>query len=561
MRLHLHLLFGLACVWALVACNGNAITVVPPDAGDGGGDDGAGDDAGTCASGVTPGPGLVVTDRGPVQGTMTAGTWAYLGVPYAAPPVGTLRWSATQPHACWSAPLAASAFGAKCLQVDANSSAANPKVVGQEDCLTLNVWAPASATPSSKLPVMLFIHGGGNVQGSSAETDKNGAYIYDGAALAAKENVVVVTFNYRLGALGFLAHPSFGAHAGNYGTLDQIAAAAWVQRSVTAFGGDPAHVGLFGQSAGSVDVCTLVASPLAKGLFSSAILESGGCVGESGAQAQSFAQTWAMKAHCDTASDAAACMRALDGNAVTLVAPDPADVASSHQTSYQPNVDGVVLADVPHAVIASGKHNHVPLVLGSNSDETSLSLAQAYPQGMTDAQYQAAVLAYVGGNQSAASAIIAQYPTSSFASPLEAFVQVSTDAKFVCTTRYDARAAAAGQTDAGVWRYFFVHHLESAGSTVHALGAWHGLELAFIFRDLGASGYMPTSAETSLADAIEGSWTSLAASGDPGAGGAATWPRYDATADTTLQLDDAIQTVTGVRKAQCDFWDQLLMRK
>jgi para-nitrobenzyl esterase len=342
--------------------------------------------------------------------------------------------------------------------------------------------------------------------------------------------------------------------------LDQIAALTWVQRNILAFGGDPTRVALFGQSAGSVDVCTLVASPLAKGLFSSAILESGGCVGESGPQAQSFAQTWAMKAHCDTASDPAACMRALDGNAVTLVAPDPADVASSHQTSYQPNVDGVALGDVPHEVIATGKHNHVPLVFGSNSDETSLSLAQSFPQGMTDAQYQAAVLAFVGGNQSAADAVVGEYPTSSYASPLEAFIQVSTDAKFVCTTRYDARAAAAGQTDAGVWRYFFVHHLESAGATVGALGAWHGLELAFVFRDLGASGYTPTSAETSLADAIEGSWTSLASSGDPGAGGAAAWPHYDATNDTTVQLDDSIQTVNGVRKAQCDFWDHLLMR-
>jgi para-nitrobenzyl esterase len=562
-------LLPVACSWLLLGCGGGgSLTGAPADAGDGGAEQGADADAGNdadadagaCASSVSPMPGLVVTDRGAVQGTQVTGAWAYLGLPYAAPPVSPLRWSAPQAHACWSTTLAASSFGAKCLQIDPQSPANNPAVIGQEDCLTVNVWTPASAMPASKLPVMLFIHGGGNVQGSSSDTDKTGAPIYDGAAFAASASVVVVTFNYRLGALGFLAHPSFGADPGNYGTLDQIFAAAWVQRNVAAFGGDPAHVALFGQSAGSVDVCALVASPLAKGLFAGAVLESGGCVAQTKTAAQTFAQTWAQKAHCDTATDPAACMRALDGNAVTLVSPDPAMVSSSGTTHYQPNADGTVLTDIPHAVIASGMHNHVPLVLGSNSDETALELTQLHPMGMTDAEYQAAVLAYASGNQAAASQIVAQYPSANYASPLEAFIQVTTDAKFVCTTRYDARAAAKGQTDAGVWRYFFTHHLDTGGTALHDIGAWHGLELAFIFRDLGASGYKPSAGETALADAIDHYWSSIASSGDPSTGAAVAWPKYDPTNDTFLQLDDTIQAGTQVRQAQCDFWDQLLMR-
>ena len=376
------------------------------DAGTGGGAMDAGGSAvdgggGGCTASVASSPGLVLTDRGPVQGAVAAGAWAYQGIPYAAPPTGALRWTPPTQHACWSAPLATTSFAAKRLQVDPSQTTS---VIGQEDCLTANVWSPTTATPASKLPVLVFIHGGGNVQGSSADTDANG-YIYDGAALAAHANAIVVTFNYRLGALGFLAHPSFGAQPGNYGTLDQISALAWVQRNATAFGGDPTHVLLFGQSAGAVDVCDMIASPLAKGLFSAAIMESGGCTAKSPTDAQSFAQTWAAKAGCGSASDPASCLRALDASAVTLVLPEPADIAGGKKGDYQPNVDGVALTGVPDAVIRSGSHNHVPLVVGSNSDETSLELAKANPGGMTAADYQAAVLSYAGGTPTLANQI------------------------------------------------------------------------------------------------------------------------------------------------------------
>jgi para-nitrobenzyl esterase len=438
-------------------------------------------------------------------------------------------------------------------------SSSNPSdVLGQEDCLTANVWAPPSATPQSKLPVVVFIHGGGNVQGSSADTDSSGGFIYDGAALSVQSNVVVVTFNYRLGALGYLAHPSFGANAGNYGTMDQAFALGWVQRNAAAFGGDPAHVLLFGQSAGGVNVCAMIASPLGKGLFSAAVMESGGCAAKSASDAQAFAHSWAQKAGCDAATDPAACMRALDGGAVTLVMPEPASVAGAKQGDYQPNVDGVVLTGAPDAVVRAGKHNHVPWIIGSNSDETSLELGQAYPSGMTTTQYQAAVLAYVGGNQSLANQVMTQYPAASFASPLEAYVQVTTDAKFTSTAAYDACIAATGQTDAPVWRYFYTHHLDDGSATLKALGAWHGAELAFVFRDLGASGYVPSAGEQALAGAIDAYWSGMAASGTPG--GTPAWPTYAPAADPYLQLDDTLTVGNGVRTSLTTFWNGVLGR-
>jgi para-nitrobenzyl esterase len=550
-----------ACLVLLVGCGGSSAAIQGAnDAGNEGavtGDDaGMASEGGGCGSGVTPAAGVVVTDRGAVQGKQESGTWAYLGIPYAAPPVGALRWAATQDHACWSTTLAATSFGSMCLQV---ASTDTTKVLGAEDCLTANVWSPSAATPASKLPVLVFIHGGGNVQGSSADTDASGNPVYDGALLAAKENAVVVTFNYRLGALGFLAHPTFGANPGNYGTLDQLHALGWVQHNVASFGGDATRVLVFGQSAGAEDVCNMVASPLAKGLFSAALMESGGCTGRALPAAETFAHTWASKASCDSAADPAACMRALDGNTVTLVMPEPASIAGAKQGDYEPDIDGVAMTGPSDKIIASGAHNHVPFVIGSNSDETALELGKAYPSGMTAAQYSSAVLAYASGSQTLASEILSQYPASSFASPLEAYVQVTTDAKFTDGARYAARVAVMGQPDQPVWRYFYTHRLDSGTATTKALGAWHGQELGFIFGDLGADGYTPSAGEQSLADVIDGAWSGMAASGAPG-GGSVPWPKYVAASDPYTQLDDTVTTGMGVRTPLCDFWDMVLGR-
>jgi para-nitrobenzyl esterase len=519
-------------------------------------------DGGVCASSVSAAPGLVVSDRGPVQGATSNGTWAYFAIPYAAPPTGALRWQPPEPPGCWSAPLAATTFGSACLQLDA----ADPtKVVGAEDCLTLNVWAPSAATPSSKLPVLFFVHGGGNVQGSSGEA-RNGVFLYDGSLLAAQTNSVVVTINYRLGPMGWLAHASFAQPSaqqstGNYGTLDQLAALGFVQRNIAAFGGDPARVLLFGESAGAVNVCALLASPLGRGLFSSALMESGGCTAQTSATAQSFADSFAQKVGCSS-GDVAACLRGLDANTVELAFPETADVAGAKQSDFQPNADGLVLTDVPMTVVAQGKHNHVPFIVGSNANETGQAIVTQFPTGMTMAQYQAAVLGYTGGNQTFADAVTAQYPLADYGNdPRAAFIALTSDAKFICTARFVARTITAQQTEP-VRRYQYTHHLDGKpiGPAVAAEGAWHGQELLPLFRHMMIAGYLPSAGEQQLSDAMDGYWSRLAAAGDPNGAGAVAWPLYDAPSDAVLLLDDTPAAATGVRTAQCDFWDQAFGR-
>jgi carboxylesterase type B len=198
-------------------------------------------------------------------------------------------------------------------------------------------------------------------------------------------------------------------------------------------------------------------------------------------------------------------------------------------------------------------HNKVPLVIGSNSDETSRELAAANPKGLTEAQYEAAVLAYAANNQMLADQALAQYPASHYASPLEAYVQLTTDAKFTTTATYDACVAALGQSGTPVWRYFYTHHLDNGTAVEKSLGAWHAQELSFVFRDLAVGGYTPSAAEQVLSDTIDAIWTGLAASGT--VTGTPAWPQYDPSTDPYMQLDETQQSATGLRTSQLQFWD------
>ena len=243
-------------------------------------------------------------------------------------------------------------------------------------------------------------------------------------------------------------------------------------------------------------------------------------------------------------------MRALTAAELVTAVPTTVDIAGK-QSGYQPNVDGWVLPQVPLDAIKAGKHNHVPFIVGSNQDETGAVVPQ-----MTEAQYEAAVLAMAGGVQSLANQILAEYPSSSYASPHAADVAVTSDAKFICTARSVARAAVMGQTQP-VYRYFYTHVGDNASAAVKAEGAFHGSELVYVFDHLTYLGYSPSAADTALAAAMGGYWARLGSAGSPDAPGAVTWPLYDATTDPFLQLDDTIVAGTGVRTTQCDFWDQI----
>jgi para-nitrobenzyl esterase len=501
-----------------------------------------------CTTATANPPGVITTQYGAVSGTMESGVYAYKGIPYAAPPVGALRWRDPLPPDCWPDVRDASSFGSRCPQLSDGA------VVGDEDCLTLNVWTPDPTAANGSMPVMLFIHGGGNVQGSASDTLRDGSYLYDGAVLARNGGAVVVTINYRLGVFGFLAHPALSTEPGqtnhgNYGLADQIAALTWVQQNVAAFGGDPARVLIFGESGGARDVCALVASPRAAGLFSRALMESETCDAAPLARHEAAGETLAQTAGCADAADVPGCLRALPAQA--LVAALPVNVADSLNSlsplPYGPTVDGLLLPDVPLNVIRSGGANPVPLIVGSNADEMSLFA----PRTVSAGQYESMVRRAF---PRLADKVLAQYPIDAYPSGRAAWVALTSDALFICPARGIARAAAAG-LQAPVYRYLFTHTL--SGAAGQALGAFHGLELRWVFGGITAGGYRPTAAEQALSDAIIGYWSRFAATGDPNGAGAVVWPAYDPATDSYLGLDETIVAGHGVHTANCDFWNSL----
>ncbi len=492
---------------------------------------------------VASAPAVVATASGAVRGTIAGGAAVYMGIPYAAPPLGPLRLRPPVASEPWSTVRDATRFGNVCTQLGNFG-----QVVGAEDCLFLNVWAPAMRPPAPA-PVLFWIHGGGNVQGAGSLA------VYDGQAFVEQNGLVVVTLNYRLGALGFLAHPSLDRESargvsGNYGLLDQVAALEWVRRNIAAFGGDPSRVLIAGESAGAVDVCSLVASPLGKGLFARALMESGGCSQPLLSAAEAFGQTIVEAAECAAAPDVPVCLRVLGAGALTSAVPPQSNVSSSSGQVYGPNVDGFALGASPLSALLSGAQHRVPFLIGANADETALD-APALP---TDAAYQAAILAQFGGILGPR--ILAQYPSSAFPSPEKAYVSVTTDARFVCPSRRIARAAAGSQSEP-VFRYFFTKSLDSTAAA--SLGAYHSLELPFVFGTLGNfPGFTPSARELALSGAMNAYWARFAANGDPNGAGVTPWPRYDPAVDPFLDLDNTIFSGAGVRTARCDFWDALV---
>jgi para-nitrobenzyl esterase len=306
---------------------------------------------------------LITTEAGVVRGTCSGAVCAFKNIPYAVPPVGELRWRPPQPAIPWDGERDGTEWGPVCPQIRSGSAA------GDEDCLQLNVFAPSEPGPERR-PVLVWIHGGSHVGGSG---------LTDGRCLVERTGVVLVTINYRLGPLGYLAHHALRDETpertmGSYGTLDQIAALTWVQRNVDRFGGDPARVAVFGQSAGSISVCALIASPLSRGLFSAAIMQSGACSARDVVSATSFGQALFAAAGCGEDANPSACMRALSPEEILRLHQRPGYTGPA--PAYAATIDGYVLTDQPETLVARGEHNHVPVIIGCTSDEESRSPVQ-----------------------------------------------------------------------------------------------------------------------------------------------------------------------------------------
>ncbi len=500
----------------------------------------------SCTEGVSPPTGApyVTLARGYVRGSSTAEGSAFLGIPFAAPPIAQLRWRAPEPQsACFAESLDATRFGARCPQMEGTN------YVGDEDCLYLNVWTPSLTAPLK--PVLFFIHGGGNAVGGTSQAS-NGLVLYDGAVLAARGDAVVVTSSYRLGQLGWLAHSAIddaSGRSGNYGLLDLIEALRWVKENIAAFGGDPDRVMIFGESAGALNTCMLLASPLSEDLFHAALMQSGGCPGPTRASVATESGEIIQALGCGTETDPAACLRAIDAETIIRTRTPAIDVAGA-QTKMQPHVDGYVLPATPLETLESGVNENVALIVGANADET----ARSVPAIQNEAQYQAAVRALFPV-PALSSAVLAQYPASAFNTPRAAFIRLTTDAKFVCPARKILRARVRGGRTA--YRYIFTHRVE--GGALRLFGAFHGLELAFVFGKLTEGGYQPSTAEEALATSMQDYWASFAADGIPDVVGEAVWPEYEEATDPYLRFDGAgITAEAGFRTDDCDFWDGLL---
>jgi para-nitrobenzyl esterase len=489
-------------------------------------------------------------DTGLISGTTVGDVHIYKGIPYAAPPVGDLRWKPPQPVAPWQGVKECTKFGQAPMGYYVPSVFPAYSTPPSEDCLYLNVWTPAKMT-SDKLPVMVWIYGGYYRFGEGSDP------AYDGEKLA-QHGVVVVNFNYRLGPLGWLAHPLLSKEdphnsSGNYGLLDQIAALQWVQKNIAAFGGDPNRVTIFGESAGATSVICHMVSPLSKGLFQRAIAES---MYESSAWSDIRENKYGMEARekmgeqlakdlgCDTASDPIACMRAKSAQEVMDKGQPPADITVPGY-NYEPCVDGWVIPDIPLNLFEAGKQQKVPLLIGTNADEWALF--QLFYKPTLD-NYTTYLNSTFGDK---AQQVLSMYPASDDKEATTAGRQVITLYTFTCPAK--AYASAMNNIKSPVYFYQFTR--VPPGSKI---GAFHLIEINYVFGNfvpfmspLKSDQYF-NDTDRSLSEVMMSYWTHFAATGDPNQEGLTQWPVYDAQSGQYMDLGDTIQVKSGLYNEACD---------
>jgi para-nitrobenzyl esterase len=467
--------------------------------------------------------GLVVhTTDGAVTGKTTGTTNEFLGIPYAAPPVGQLRWQPPQPAAPWKGVRDATQFAPHCAQPASDFGIASTS----EDCLYLNVYTPTGQRPDARgFPVMVWIHGGAFIWGESDD--------YNPSALVS-HGVIVVTINYRLGALGFLANASLAARpggpSGDYGLMDQQAALHWVQQNIDQFGGNRHDVTLAGESSGGLSVLSQLASPGAGGLFAGAIVESGAydLVPESLRTAELSGAAFASRAGC--AGQAAACLRALPVRAI---------LADQTPTGYRPDIDGQVLTHSLASAFASGRFARVPVIDGSNHDEYRLfvGIYQQYGERTTAANYQGLIAATLKVSATTAAVIAAAYPLTDYPSPSLALGAVGTDASFACPA-----LSADESLSKYVPLYAYEYNVENAPERYlppfgFPYGAAHESELQYLFdlQNTPNPGVLSPQ-QQQLAAAMQQYWTTFVAATSPSSPREPRWPQFHGSSQQVLSL-------------------------
>ncbi len=469
----------------------------------------------------------VKIDTGRIKGAAANGVIAFKGIPFAAAPVGNLRWRAPQPVKPWSGVRPAMEYASDCMQNPFPGDAAPLGTPPAEDCLYLNVWIPEGA--AQKLPVMVWIYGGGFVNGGSSPA------VYDGSQFA-KRGVVFVSFNYRLGRFGFFAHPALTKETpsgplGNYGYMDQIAALKWVQKNVAAFGGDPGNVTLFGESAGGGSVLAMITSPMAKGLIHKAVIESGGGRtllmgaryidhqapgGPPSAESVGVAFAKSVGIEGDDAA-ALAALRALPADKVTA----GLNMASMGTPTYGgPMVDGKIVVESPADAYAAGRGAKIPVMIGANSADIG------FPRGRTIDE----LMAVFGPDRDKAKA--AYDPTGS-GTVREVGSAIGADQMMVEPSRFFARVITS--TGQPAFEYRFSYVAESMRKQWH--GAPHATEIPFVFDTVAARyGKDLTEADKATAQAANAYWVNFAKTGNPNGKGLPQWPAYSSKTDMLMDF-------------------------
>ncbi|OBF33042.1 carboxylesterase [Mycobacterium sp. ACS1612] len=487
-------------------------------------------------------PATVHTAAGTVRGIVAPDHRLFAGIPYAAPPVGPLRWRPPEPAAAWQGVRDATRFGPRCLQ----DPGGDPEFGRQtdEDCLTLNVWTPPTTRADEKLPVMVWIHGGAFINGSAS--------VYDSRWLANRGDIIVVTVNYRLGAMGFLAHPALGApgDVGNYGLADQQAALRWVRDNIADFGGDADKVTLSGESAGGMSVCDHLVAPESAGLFRAAIIQSGPCQAQLALPAAEQASLdYAAQLGCRDVQSAAQCLRALPEGKLR----EPVWYYRIGADALSGPVTGTSRLPVdPMAALAEGRATRVPVLIGSNRDEFTLFVALQYlRKGPYSREQYPQLLAETFGADAAA--VEAHYPLQRYGLVPVAYSAAVTDGVFACPT---ARMSDAMARTGPVYAYEFNDRDAPMPEPMRTLpfpvGASHSLELRYLFDVGGAPPLNPT--QQALSDQMIDYWAHFVHTGEPGA----QWPAFGADKKrVSFQAGTSTVTTDFDDVHQCAFWSGL----
>ena len=479
-----------------------------------------------CAASSAP---QVKTRSGMVEGKDDGTVRAFLGIPYAAPPVGELRWKAPVPAPKWSGMRKATDFGQHCMQGNVFGDMVFRDAGPSEDCLTLNVWAPHQPG-SRKLPVMVWIYGGGFVAGTTSEGRQDGSHL-------AQQGVVVVSMNYRLGVFGFFVHPELAQEsghnsAGNYGLMDQLAALRWVHDNIAAFGGDPGNVTIFGESAGSFSVSAQMASPLSKGLFQKAIGESGAAFHSGGLSFESRAsredkdvKTMKEKLGVSTLAQ----LRALPAEKILEAFVPP----RSRGFDFGPDVDGYFLPEPVPVIFSQGKQSDVPLLAGWNHDEGSFEISGQTP---TAEGLKANAEKDFGDK---AAEFLKLYPTDTQEQTLRSAKDFAGDG-FIAFSTWDWLEAQSKTGKKPIYRYRFDLAPQSTDPKAANLGAYHSAEIEYVFGQLDSKKDISWRAEDrKLSEEMQKYWSNFARSGDPNGPGLPKWPVYSASDGWQVMFLDA----------------------